>query len=44
MENIGEVHEGMKVEIQQLKEQMRHILEALMALKSNGETSVLPQQ
>jgi len=44
MENTREVHEGMKAEIQQLKEQMSHMLEALKALKSNGETSVLPQQ
>jgi len=34
----------MKAEIQQLKGQISHILEALKALKSSGETFVLPQQ
>ncbi|XP_014524189.1 uncharacterized protein LOC106780417 [Vigna radiata var. radiata] len=38
MENQGEVQEGMKADIQQLKGQMSQILEALSALQSPGDS------
>ncbi|XP_017423680.1 uncharacterized protein LOC108332894 [Vigna angularis] len=45
MENQGEVQEGMKVDIQQLKEQISQILEAMNALQSPKDSCAQqPQQ
>ncbi|KOM47965.1 hypothetical protein LR48_Vigan07g166900 [Vigna angularis] len=45
MENQGKIREGIKADIQQLKEQMSQSLEALNALQSPGDSCAQrPQQ
>jgi len=44
MENLGETHKATKIDIQQLKEQIHEILEAIEALENFGETSTQQHQ
>jgi len=44
MENFIETHEAMKVDIQQLKEQISEILEAIEALENSGKSSTQQHQ
>jgi len=44
IENTRAAQEAVKVDVEQLKEQMSQIQEALKALQSNRETSALPYQ
>jgi len=44
MENLGETHEATKIDIQQLKEQIHEILEAIDALENSEETSTQQHQ
>jgi len=41
---LGETHEATKIDIQQLKEQIHEILEAIKTLENSGETSTQQHQ